>query len=395
MYKPNYKDGSIVNLMSSIGLAMGHQAQYNPLNTIDSKKLSKSKNIILIILDGLGWEYIKTYGQNSIFNQHIKDRLTSVFPSTTSAAIATFMTGVAPQQHAITGWFMYLKELGVASRILPFGPKYGGESFDKLKRKGEKAEQLKIKAEDIIKQKSFFQKINRKTYYITLSKIIQTENTQTMSKGAIILGYKKFNGFLRQIKRVMTSDSSEKYIYAYWAEFDHLCHEHGITSKEVSGHFQELDTKIGQFIDSIKGTDTTLIITADHGMMDSSLDKTIHMREHPELRKCLVLPLCGEPRAAYAYVHPSKVNKFEEYVTTKMAHICELRKSEDVIKENFYGLFEQNENLFDRVGDYILFMKDDYIIKHYVLGEEEYNLIGNHGGVSKEEMFVPLFVMDL
>jgi hypothetical protein len=39
-------------------------------------------------------------------------------------------------------------------------------------------------------------------------------------------------------------------------------------------------------------------------------------------------------------------------------------------------------------------MKDNYIMKDLVLGEEQNIYIGNHGGVSKEEMFVPLVVIE-
>jgi hypothetical protein len=50
--------------------------------------------------------------------------------------------------------------------------------------------------------------------------------------------------------------------------------------------------------------------------------------------------------------------------------------------------------LFDRIGDYVLIMKENYIIKDFVLGETEKFHIGNHGGVSKEEMLVPLIVIE-
>jgi hypothetical protein len=105
------------------------------------------------------------------------------------------------------------------------------------------------------------------------------------------------------------------------------------------------------------------------------------------------MPLSGEPRAAYCYVRPEKIKQFENYVKTEFKKCCEMRKSEDLIKEKYFGLFEPNEKLKDRIGDYVLIMKENYIMKDLVLGEKRNIYIGNHGGVSREEMFVPLIVI--
>lgn len=37
--------------------------------------------------------------------------------------------------------------------------------------------------------------------------------------------------------------------------------------------------------------------------------------------------------------------------------------------------------------------KENYVIKDFILGEPEHFHIGYHGGVSQEEMFVPLVVI--
>ena len=61
-----------------------------------------------------------------------------------------------------------------------------------------------------------------------------------------------------------------------------------------------------------------------------------------------------------------------------------------MIRKNFFGLQEPNEKLFDRVGDYILIMKEKHVIKDFIMGETAHILKANHGGVSGEEMYVPL-----
>ncbi len=49
----------------------------------------------------------------------IVNLMASIFPATTATAVTTFLTGTAPQQHGITGWFMYLRE----PAALPYRPR--------------------------------------------------------------------------------------------------------------------------------------------------------------------------------------------------------------------------------------------------------------------------------
>ena len=64
--------------------------------------------------------------------------------------------------------------------------------------------------------------------------------------------------------------------------------------------------------------------------------------------------------------------------------------------------FEQRENnrfvavcqckvhMSERTGDYTLVMRDGYAIRDWVPGEKRLRQVGVHGGVSREEMHVPL-----
>ena len=380
MELPNYKNGSIVNLMSSIGKALGAKPIYEELSLLPAKDLKDAKNIVLIVLDGLGYEYLKN--KNSILNKGLKGKITSVIPSTTAAAITTFVTGVAPQQHAITGWFMHFKELGVVSTILYFKPRMEGQPFT---AQG-------VKVEDILDTRCFSEKIKTSSYMVTHAEIIDSDFLKANSKSSKILGHKTLGDFFLQIRKAIDSHAGRKYIYAYWSKFDSVSHEYGTNSKEAKKHFLEIDKKINSFINDIKGTNTTLIITADHGFIDTTKKRIIKLEDHPKLKECLTLPFCGEPRLVYCYVHPGKAKQFEIYVKNKLNRFCSLHKSEEIINKNYFGLFKPNPRLMDRVGDYVLIMKENYVFIDKVLKEERHFYIGNHGGVSKEEMYVPLIV---
>ena len=48
---------------------------------------------------------------------------------------------------------------------------------------------------------------------------------------------------------------------------------------------------------------------------------------------------------------------------------------------------------YDRVGDYIIIMNDGYVLLDNVLLEREMDLIGYHGGITENEMLVPLIYL--
>ncbi|MFA7676524.1 MAG: alkaline phosphatase family protein [Candidatus Shapirobacteria bacterium] len=379
MIYPNYEH-SIVNLTSSILKAFNINSPYSPLGELDD--LKNYKNVVLFLIDGLGYEYVQKYGRDSELNKHCLDKITSVFPSTTASAVTALETGVAPQQHGITGWFMFLKELGVLAKILPFKSRYGGQNFtiDSIQRK------------DIFTEKRVVDKIKSSSFMIYPEHII---DGKVNKKSKSLLGYKNLDDLFSQIKKTIKLSNKRKYIYAYWDKFDYLCHKNGGASKEVNIHFWQLDKKISSLSKSLKGTNTALIITADHGLIDTiEKSKIILLQDHPELVETLTMPLSGEPRVAYCYVHPQKTQQFENYIKNNLSYCCEVYKSVDLLNKGVFGLFEPNKNLIDRIGDYILLMKENYIIKDFLLTEKKECHIGNHGGTSSNEMLVPLIKFD-
>ena len=231
MYLPNYKNGSVVNLMSSISKSLGDEPQYEPLQTLTSAELSASRNIVLLVIDGLGYEYLMKHGQDSILHEHLRGKMTSVFPSTTAACVTTFATGVAPQQHAVTGWFVHLKELGTVSAILRFKPRNGGASFSRAK----------VKPEKIFNQKLLSTKIRAKSYTIMPKKLVKSDYNRATAGKTKLIPYRNLKGFFKTIRKVIRSNNKQKYIYAYWPEFDTLSHKHGNNSQQVAAHFKELD----------------------------------------------------------------------------------------------------------------------------------------------------------
>ena len=379
MIAPDYQGGSIANLMTSIVQALGGgESQYPPLRALAPSAIA-SRNVVLFVIDGLGHENLIANGRDGALMRQLKDRITSVFPSTTAAAITTFLTGAAPQQHGITGWFTYFRELGSVIAPLPYRPRHGGSA-------------LTVPASMLFEHAPIFDRLQARSYVVAPERIAYSEFSKAHNGAAQILPFATLEQMFREVGRIVRAPGERRYLYAYWPDLDRLAHEYGIASREAMAHLGEIDAAFGEFLRAIAGSDTTVIVTADHGFIDARPEQAIVLDAHPELAQTLILPLCGEPRAAFCYVHADRQRQFADYVNTHLNQYAELYDSRHLIESGFFGLGPPHPRLLERIGDYTLVMKQDASIKDWLLGEKRYVHVGVHGGMSAREMYVPLVV---
>lgn len=382
MLQPDYSN-SIVNLVSSIVRALGGEEanDYGPLAGLKGLEAS-DRPLVLLIIDGLGDTFLQSF-PDSFLCQHRKGRLSSVFPSTTASAITSFFTGVAPQQHAITGWHTYFKELGTVGTVLPFIPRYRGESFTKAG----------ISPAHLVEHGTVINTLDVPCHVIMPRHLIDSDYSRTLSGRATRRGYDSLVEMFAYIENLSVSHKNGL-IVAYWAELDSLAHKHGIKSPEVTAHFLALDKGCRTTLPLAAKRGATVIVTADHGLIDASEEHTIYLADHPELAATLTLPLCGEPRCAYCYVRSDRRERFEGYIRENLATACELRKSSDLIKQGYFGQGIASPRLEERVGEYVLMMKGDYVIRDYLINEKRSHQAGVHGGFTEQELYVPLIVLE-
>jgi len=376
MPKPNYHDGSIVNLMSSLTLGLGGApGPYRPLPLLLPETVAEADHLVLWVIDGLGHHYLQRHGR--LLRRYLQGSMTSVFPTSTAPAITTFLTGVAPQQHGVTGWFMHLKELGTVARILPFQPRWGKVGLGGA-------------VNTLLGYPVVFDRLPVRSYYIIHDSLVNSAYSAAGAGDAIRLGYRNLRGCLEVLIGALRGWRERSYVYVYWPAFDSLCHEHGVGSAAALHHLHELEAGFGFLLQALAGSNTLLIVTADHGFIDTAPTDRTHLKQHPELATCLSMPLCGEPRAVYCHVRPGKVSRFENYVRERLGDNYELYSSEDLIRQGWFGLGEPDPRLSERIGDYVLLPKGQHILIDSLPGEKPWKQVGVHGGLSEQELYVPL-----
>jgi hypothetical protein len=382
MMKPDY-DNSIINLVASIRKAFGAKNEvYNPLGLLGDMKL-RDKPLVLLVIDGLGYSYLEKFPE-SFLHSHLKSRLTSVFPSTTASAITSFFTGVAPQQHAITGWYTYFKELGTVATVLPFLPRYRGECFS----------HAGIMPYQFIDHDPLADQLDVPCQVLLPNFIIDSDYSLTISGSAFRHGYSNLEEMFSCIEALVHS-GQPGLIIAYWAELDSLSHGYGVKSSQVADHFLELDKACKNTFLPLALQGVKILISSDHGLINTSKEHTILLENHPDLASTLTLPLCGEPRCAFCYVRSDRSSQFENYITRELSAACELVRSRELIQQGYFGRGRPSPRLDDRVGEYTLLMRDNFIIKDRLINEKPFTQLGVHGGLSEQELYVPLITLGL
>jgi hypothetical protein len=370
---PDYAGGSLVNLMASITAACGGKPLHMPLNSI---LLKNSRNVVLLIIDGLGDNYLLRRGAGGELARRRRAAITSVFPSTTASAITTSYTGATPLEHGLTGWYTYFGEAGYVAAPLPFRTR---GDHTPLAEKG-------FSAERAFPAPSLFEALPVRSIVVTHRDIIDSQYNVRHCRGAERLGFETLDELVSLTEQAVKSGPERKFIYTYWPMYDAISHRHGSESAEAFAEFERIDAAFGELLRRLAGTDSLVLATADHGFIDVAPEESLDLPS--ALSAMLRFPLCGERRVAYCHVQNEK--QFIETAKDWFGERADVLPSRALVEGGWFGPGTPHPRFAERAGDVALVMRGKYTVKDWIPGDPRHLHIGNHGGTSDDEMKIPL-----
>jgi len=372
---PSNSGNGFANLIASLVEAQGGPPRHPPLPSLPAAELQSARNIVFLIVDGLGDNYLRANGAGGHIARRRRGAISAVFPSTTASAITTSFTGATPLEHGLTGWFTYFSAVACVAAPLPF------------QRRGEKAA-LGIAPGRIFTEPSLFDTLAARAIVVSYRPIIDSLYNRHHCGRAERRAYDNLAGLLDETAAAVKSGPERKLVYAYWPEFDTLAHRHGVASAEVRAHFERLDAMFGELLARLRGTDTIVVLTADHGFIDSPPEESFELPA--ELSALLRFPLCGERRVAFCHVRDKAA--FIETAKGFFKQSADVRPSIELWQEGWFGAGRAHPLFAERIGDVALVMRGRGTVKDWVTGEPRHLHIGNHGGMSEDELNIPLVV---
>ena len=384
LQQPDYHGGCLVNLIATISAACGARPLHATLTALPPERIAPRRNIVFLLVDGLGYNYLRDAGRGGALVEHLAGSITSVFPSTTATAITSTFTGLMPRAHGMTGWFCWFPESDVLAAPLPF------------RRRGDDRPltDLAIEPRALFSLQPLLDALQVRTFVVSQDRIVDSDYSRHFGGRAVRRGYEHLAGLVDAIHAAVRSGPGRKYIYAYYPELDTVAHRHGIASAQAASRLAAIDAAFAELVKRLAGTDSVIIVSADHGFIDTPASEALHLEHYAGLQDMLRLPLSGEPRVAYCHAKPGCAERFAAHARDMLGERADVRMSAELIAEGWFGPGPAHPRLTERVGDVTLLMRGRYTIKDFLPGEKRHLLIGNHGGLTPDEMLIPLVVAD-
>ena len=375
---PNYEH-CILNTITSILKYYKVNTNHKTLPILDKKLEQKYDNIVFIILDGMGEHILNNISPNGYFNENKLDTVTSVYPSTTTAALTTYYSGKPPYETGWIAWSQYFKEYGRAIDMLSHKESYIGEDL-----KNTKIDVFK----EIVNYKTIYEQIEEASPDVKAYEITPSYSDKRAKRS---VRADNLNELISNIEMVC-STQGKKFILAYSDNPDGILHKFGTQSEEAKEYILNAEKQVQEMVSKLP-KDTMVIISADHGHKD--IEKIYSLNDYPEIRECLIMPESLESRSVTFWVKEDMKTQFEERFDIIFKDDFWLMTKEEFLEKNMLGFGEKHPKIDDFIGNYIALSTGSSIIKiETFLGEGKKAKKSTHCGLTKDEMEVPLIVID-
>ena len=384
LHLPDYDGGSIVNLAASVLDAFGAESPSRPLRQelLPPQALGGGGGVVLLVIDALGHASLRSVlGDRTPHLTRLAAetpgglrRLTSIFPSTTSAALNSLATAQPPSAHGVLGQYLWLEEQGAMVDMLTLRPLGQDEPLSE---------------EAVRRVPTVYERLARVGVPSTLITDAAYEGapfTNLIQEGARFLGHRSLSHLCHLLEQALEEAGGRAFYSLYWPVIDTLSHLYGPDGSEPSEacrlEMEFIDLMVGKVHGLCREHGCTLLITADHGQ--TRVDPDLAFVVEGTLRESLSRPPGGGRRALYLEAgDPGRLLSDEGLVQATEP----LLPADEAVGAGWFG--GPCDGIRSRLGDVVaLAGPGRQLLYDYGRGKTVHR--GSHAGLTAEEMHVPL-----
>ena len=354
----------------------------------------RPRSVVVLLLDGFGWTFFERFADELPFLRRIvrdgvATKLSAQFPSTTAAHVTTLHTGAAVGASGVFEW-QYL-EPAVGEIFLPLPALAVGE--DGLRP-------VMPEPGSAYPPGTFYERLRAagvRSFCYQSARYARSTFSRAVTAGAEVVPFETLPEATVHLVERLESSRAPTYHCVYVDVIDAISHRFGpdsrFASAEIRALFQLLEDRLSA---SVVGTDALILITADHGHIAVDPRRTVYLDALcPDLIDKLHLTAGGRPcapagsaRDQFLYVRPELVDEVHDELSAALDGLATVHRTDALVENGLFG--QVGPRLRDRLAPLVVLPHPHEMVWWSGGGRFEQAMWGHHGGLSPDELEIPL-----
>ncbi len=363
--------------------------------------------VILFFVDAFGWRFFERYTEKYqflkiILENGVVSKLTSQFPSTTAAHVTCMHTGLDVAQSGVYEWNYY--EPLIDEMISPLLFSYAGDKErDTLQR-------CLVPAAAFYPGHTFYPVLKAQgitAYVFQSAAYTPSTYSDIIYRGATVIPFRTLSEALALLSEMLLAEkAAPAYYFLYFDRIDAYGHVYGPKAQQFEEAVDLFLTRMEQFFYKPlhgKVGHTLFIMTADHGQIEVDPRTTFYLNLHaPGIERLLrtnqkgkLLVPAGSARDMFLYVKEECLGEALASLQKQLAGRAEVYQTQNLLAQQFFGLQTPSPEFLGRVGNVVVLPYPGESVWWYEEGKFDMHFLGHHGGLTPEEMEIPLLILPL
>jgi hypothetical protein len=364
-------DRTLADVLPAAARALGVTTVRDP-----QVELPASRLVVVLLVDGLGDELLALRSGHAPFLRTLRAApasrtIASGYPSTTATSMGMLGTGLLPGAHGLVALDVLDPDRDVLFNELLWDPAVDPRRWQPLTTV---FEQVAAAGMDVVRiGPGFFDGSGLTEAVQRGGRFVAAQSLQARVDAAVAAARSASSGL----------------VYVYWGDLDKTGHEKGCHSWEWLQELEQVDAFARRLAERLP-SDATLLVTADHGMIDVPQDGRYDVAAEPDLAAG-VRHVGGEPRALQLHCAPGAAADVAAAWRERLGDRMDVRTREEAVRAGWFG--PVSERVLPRIGDVVTSAVGDVaVFDSRTARPQVLALQAFHGARTRVETLIPLLV---
>jgi hypothetical protein len=361
------------------------------------------EKVVLVWVDALGWRFVERHADHPLLRriagEGTLERWTSQFPSTTTPHVVTMHSGLPVAAHGLYEWFVY--EPALDRVVCPLRFSFAGDDDPGTLAAAGPAVAGMLPAVETVYRRLAARGVASHAF---LDAAYATGPGSSLAfAGATVHPFATLREGLSALAGTLRA-RGPAYCFFYADEVDGAGHRAGPDSAAFDAAVRDVLDALEDWRHDVTGRagDALLLVTADHGMTACDPATTVYVnREWPEVGALLrtgrdgrPLAPAGSARDLFLHARDGRVEELAAGLTRLVGDRARVARTADLVADGAFGP-RPGPRLLERLGDVVVLPGAGGTVWWWEPGRFEQSFYGHHGGLSADEVAIPLGTLRL